>query len=54
MIGMTVSWPIGITRGKGKVNELEKPKEIDNKPNGPMLQKWQQACPYAQQEIKVK
>ena len=34
MIGITANKPIGITRGKSKVNRPRKPKERYNYPNG--------------------
>ena len=54
MIGMTAKRPIGITRGKSKVNGLGKPKERGNKPNGLTWQKLQPTGLQAQQEVKVK
>jgi len=38
MAGITVNRPLGTIRGKDKVKGPRKPKEIDNKPNGPTSQ----------------
>ena len=46
MTGMAAKRPMGLIRGKVKVNESRKSKDRGNKPNGPTWQEWQPAGPW--------